>query len=228
MKRDKRPDSAIDDAKQAALEGGFRIVEMVHSEELEFDFAVERDGVTSLVRVRRLKHARFRIVHIQRSCVREIRELRECVLFRGSERELWARGPPRAFHRYRVLPETLEELGNPGVPPAPAGAADQQQTGPVPWHERPIEKYSGEVREVPYVRESPFKRERREAMFRGYAKYRAEQKERENLPGNPGDSAADVGSGPGNPEPGTKHREPVTGDPGPGTGEPGGSVVDQA
>lgn len=208
MNRDKRPEAAIGEAKRKAIAGGFRIIEMVRSEELAFDFAVQRDGVTSLVRVRRLKQAGFRVANILRACGRQIRELRECTLFQGSERELWVRGPARAFHRFRVLPETLEELGDPGVPPFPAGTGELQETGPVPWHEKPITTNAGEVRMVPYVRESPIKRERREAMFRGYAKYIAGIQEKETMSGNTGPGVVDSGVGSGNMGTGTKTRDP--------------------
>jgi hypothetical protein len=199
MNREKRPEAAIGEAKRKAMAGGFRVIEMAWPEELVFDFAVQRDGITSLVRVRRLKQAGFRVANILRACAMQIHDLRECSLFKGSERELWVRGPARAFHRFRVLPETLEELGDPGVSPAPAGTGVLQETGPVPWHERPIEKYTGEVRLVPYVRESALKRERLDAMFRGYAKYRAGIHDTEKKPGNPGSGTVDPGVGSGNP-----------------------------
>jgi hypothetical protein len=215
MNRDKRPEAAIGEAKRKAMAGGFQVIGMARPEELAFDFAVQRDGVTSLVRVRRLKQAGFRVANILRACARQIRELRECTLFKGSERELWVRGPARAYHRFRVLPETLEELPDPGVPPAPAGTGDLPETPPVPWHERSISTDAGEVREVPYVRESPAKRERLNAMFRGYAKYRAGLPEKETLPGGPGSGTVDPGAGAG-----TTTRDPESGDPDRGAADP--------
>jgi len=50
----------------------------------------------------------------------------------------------------------------------------------------------GEVKEVPYVRESPIKRERREAMFRGYAKYIAGLREKEKAAENVGSGTLDT------------------------------------
>jgi hypothetical protein len=209
MNQDKRPDAAIGEAKRKAVTAGFRLIEMVRSEELEFDFAAERDGVTSLIRVRRLKHAGFRVENIQRSCARQIRELRDCTLFPGSDRELWVRGPARGFYRFRVLPETLEELGDPGTAPAPAATGELPEAGRVPLDEMPIGNYSGEVQVVPYVRESPAKRARLDAMFRGYAKYRAEKKNKVPKPENPGSGGGDLGGGTVNP--GTMKGDPETG-----------------
>jgi hypothetical protein len=211
MNQDKRPDAAIGEAKRKAVTAGFRLIEMVRSEELEFDFAAQRDGVTSLIRVRRLKHAGFRVENIQRSCARQIRQLRDCTLFPGSDRELWVRGPARGFHRFRVLPETLEELGDPGTAPAPAATGELPETGRVPWYEMPIGNYSGEVQVVPYVQWSPAKRARLDAMFRGYARYRVEMKNKVPGPENPGPGAGDPGGETVNP--GTTARDP---EPGPG------------
>lgn len=197
MKQDKRPLAAIDEAKRKAIAGGFQVIELARPEELAFDFVAERDEVTSLIRVHRLKHDGFRLAAITRSCARKIRELRECTLFKGSERELWVRGPARPFHRFRVLPESIEELGDPGIAPAPAGTGEIQETCPVPWYEKPIPTNDGEVREVPYVQESPVQRERREAMFRGYAKYIAGKHGNDTMAGNPGSVTGDPKAGSG-------------------------------
>jgi len=70
-------------------------------------------GYYSLVRVRRLRQNDYRIESIIRSCAREIGEFRDLGLPDGIGRELWVRGPQRTFHRYRIAPETLEEI--PGV-----------------------------------------------------------------------------------------------------------------
>lgn len=220
MKQGTRPDAAIGEAKRQAIAGGFRIIEVMCSKEPAFDFAVERNGVTSLVRVRRLKNPGFREANILRLCARQIRELRECPLFKGSDLEIWVRGPARAFHRFRVLPESLEALGDPGVPRAVVGTHEPQEAGPLPWYERPITRVVGEVKEVPYVRESPIKRERREAMFRGYAKYIAGLREKEKAAENVGSGTLDtvVSTKPGTTPMGA--REPENGDPDTGAADP--------
>jgi hypothetical protein len=171
MSRDKIPDTTIGEAKRKALAWGFRLIDIANPEDLDFDFAVERDGVTSLVRVRRLKHAGFLVAEILLTCDAQIRELRECTTFRGSDLQLWARGPARPFHRYRVLPDTIEELGEPDPLPADERAGELSEPARVPWNEKPVWSPPGEVREIPYVQECPATRERKLAMFRGYAKY---------------------------------------------------------
>lgn len=110
MSRGKRPLVAIGEAKRAAVAAGFILIELKTATEIPFDFVVRRDGVTSIVRVRRLKQAGFRIENILRACAQQIRELRERSLMKELIPELWVRGPARAFHRYRVLPETVEEI----------------------------------------------------------------------------------------------------------------------
>jgi hypothetical protein len=123
MNRGKRPVVAIGEAKRSAVAAGFMLIELVTVAVLPFDFVVDRDGVTSIVRVRRLKQAGFRIENILRACAQQIRELRERTLMKGEIPELWVRGPARVFHRYRVLPDTVEEIGigplTSGRPPVP-------------------------------------------------------------------------------------------------------------
>ncbi|MGA2121773.1 MAG: hypothetical protein ABSG49_06975 [Methanoregula sp.] len=117
MSRGKRPVVAIGEAKRSAVAAGFMLIELVTAAVLPFDFVVHRDGTSSVVRVRRLKQAGFRIENILRACAQELKELRESTLLDGLIRELWVRGPARAFHRYRVLPETVEEIGIPAQSP---------------------------------------------------------------------------------------------------------------
>mgnify|MGYP007068363373 CR=1 FL=1 len=87
------------------------LIELVTAAVLPFDFVVDRDGTSRVVRVRRLKQAGFRIENILRACRQELKELRERSQMKELIPELWVRGPARAFHRYRVLPETVEEIG---------------------------------------------------------------------------------------------------------------------
>ena len=111
MSRGKRPVVAIGEAKRGAVAAGFMVIGLVADTELPIDFLVCREGITRLVRVRRLKQAGFRIANILRACAQELSELRDQSLLDGVLRELWVRGPARAFHRYRVMPDTVEELG---------------------------------------------------------------------------------------------------------------------
>ena len=116
MTRGKRPIVAIGEAKRSAVAAGFVLVELITEAELAFDFVVHRDRITSLVRVRRLKQAGFRVANIMRACAQPIAELQSCTLPDQLVRELWVRGPARAYHRYRVLPDTVEELGIVAMP----------------------------------------------------------------------------------------------------------------
>jgi hypothetical protein len=111
MSRGKRPVAAIGEAKRSAAAAGFQLIELVTELELLFDFVVRMDGVVSLVRIRRLKFAGFRIENIQRHCAEPIADLRAVGMPEGLVRELWVRGPARAFHRYWILPDTIKEIG---------------------------------------------------------------------------------------------------------------------
>jgi hypothetical protein len=110
MTRGVRPVTAIGEAKCRAKAWGFRLIEIIMEEKIPFDFAVHHHGSTSLVRVRRLKYSAYDVVSIRTTCAEQIRELRELALPEGIGRELWVRGPQRAWHRYRILPETIEEI----------------------------------------------------------------------------------------------------------------------
>jgi hypothetical protein len=93
---------------------GFLLIELVTEAKIPFDFIVHDSGSTSLVRVRRLKHHGYGAEIIGRSCADQIREFRELVLPAGVGRELWVRGPERAWHRCRVLLDTVEVI--PDIP----------------------------------------------------------------------------------------------------------------
>jgi hypothetical protein len=107
----KRPVAAIGEAKRNAVAAGFILIELVTEAEFPFDFVVQKDGTTSLVRIRRLKQAGFRIANVLTACAQPIKEMRGHHIPDGLIPELWVRGPARAFHRYRVLPEMVEETG---------------------------------------------------------------------------------------------------------------------
>lgn len=110
MTRGLRPVVAIGEAKRMATAWGFTLIEIRMEVTIPFDFAVSDKGITSLVRVRRLKYNTYRIESIRASCGEQIRELRGLALPEGIVRELWVRGTKRAWHRYRILPETIEEV----------------------------------------------------------------------------------------------------------------------
>ena len=64
----------------------------------------------ALYRIRRNKSPQFRTADIERACAQEAQDLRMLPVPEGIYRELWVRGPGRAWHRYLVLPESVEEL----------------------------------------------------------------------------------------------------------------------
>ena len=121
MTRGVRPVAAIGEAKRMATAWGFMVIELGMEAETPVHFVVLDKGSTSLVRVRRLKLNAYRVESIRTSCAQEIRELRELALPEGIVRELWVRGPERAWHRYRILPETIEEIKD-VVHPGPSTA----------------------------------------------------------------------------------------------------------
>ncbi len=110
MTRGIRPVAGIAEAKRRATMWGCTLIEIVMEAQLPFDFGIHYNGCTSLVRVRRLKNHGYRVELIARSCADQIWEFRELVIPEGVSRELWVRGPERAWHRYRILPETIEEI----------------------------------------------------------------------------------------------------------------------
>ena len=110
MTRGYLPLVAIGEAKQKAASWGFDLITMETQKKIPFDFVIDDRGCTSLVRIRRIKSPQFRIADIERTCAQEILELRTLPVPEGIYRELWVRGPGRAWHRYLVLPESVEEL----------------------------------------------------------------------------------------------------------------------
>ena len=110
MTRGKKPLVAIGEAKRKALAWGFQLIELETKEKLPYDFAFHTEGITTLARVRRLKYAEYRPDQILRTCSQQIEELRETVIMANLAKELWVRGPDRTWHRYRILPEKIEEV----------------------------------------------------------------------------------------------------------------------
>lgn len=130
MARGLRPIVAIGEAKRMATAWGFILIEIRMEVTTRFDFAVSDNGITSLVRVRRLKYNAYRIESIRESCAEQIRELRELALPEGIVRELWVRGTERTWHRYRILPETIEEVKDvPHPKPSTGGSGTGGEQG---------------------------------------------------------------------------------------------------
>jgi len=119
MTRGIRPVAGIAEAKRRATVWGCTLIEIGMEAQVPFDFGIHYNGCTSLVRVRRLKNHGYGVELIGSSCADQIREFRELVIPEGVSRELWVRGPERAWHRYRILPETIEDI------------TDIPQTGPL-------------------------------------------------------------------------------------------------
>lgn len=110
MTRGHPPLVAIYEAKRKAAVRGFALIEVETDRPLPFDFVISDRGCISLVRVRRLRYPRYEVPDIEESCAREIAELRSIPITEEIFRELWARGPDRHWHRYLVLPESIEVL----------------------------------------------------------------------------------------------------------------------
>ena len=100
MSRIDRPIVAIGEAKQKAAAWGFDLVIIETQKKIPFDFAIDDRGCTSLIRVRRIKFPQFGTTDIERACAQEVQELRMLPVPEGIYRELWVRGPGRAWHRY--------------------------------------------------------------------------------------------------------------------------------
>jgi hypothetical protein len=130
MTRGVRPIAGIGEAKRRATAWGFRLVEVVMEDTTPFDFVFCHNGSTILVRVRRLKYNAYRAESIRVSCAQQIRELREPALLEGIGRELWVRGPQRAWHRYRIMQETIEEITDiPSTGSSPVETGTVEKTG---------------------------------------------------------------------------------------------------
>ena len=114
MTRGHRPYMAIQETSKIIAARGAIIVAVSPECGLPFDLVTWEGGVITLIRVRRLKYAGYGVEDIAVSCAREIAELRRVPVMERIYRELHVRGPDRHWHRYLVLPDTLEELENLG------------------------------------------------------------------------------------------------------------------
>ncbi|MHB8163110.1 MAG: hypothetical protein ACYDDV_02050 [Methanoregula sp.] len=112
MTRGYKPVVAIGEAQRKAVTWGFMLIELVTKAKLPFDFVISDRECPSLVRIRRLKYSLYGFSDILRSCRQEIGELRALKIPEGIYRELWVRGPDRAWHRYLILEGSIEVLEN--------------------------------------------------------------------------------------------------------------------
>lgn len=113
MTRGHPPFVAIRESSQLLAARGAVIITVSPDCGLPFDLVTWEGGVITLIRVRRLKYAGYRIDDIAVSCAREIAELRKVPVTDRIYRELHVRGPDRHWHRYLVLPDAIEELEDP-------------------------------------------------------------------------------------------------------------------
>jgi hypothetical protein len=131
--RSKKPVAAIREAKRRAVIWGFSVADVISEGGLPYDFVAVKDGITSFVCVRRVNSSWFDIDMIKRRCRKQIDAFRSMNMEQGLIFELWVRGYARAFYRYRVLPDTIGEIGTVLEPETRAGkkALDEAMTYPV-------------------------------------------------------------------------------------------------
>lgn len=119
--RPKKPIAAIREAKRRAVIWGFSVADVVSEDNLPYDFVAIREGITSFVCVRRVNSSWFNSDMITTRCKKQIDAFRSMDTRQGLIFELWVRGYARAFYRYRVLPDTIEETGSVPEPETRAG-----------------------------------------------------------------------------------------------------------
>jgi len=119
--RPKKPIAAIREAKRRAVIWGFSVADVTSKDNLPYDFVATRDGITSFVCVRRVNSSWFNSDMITRRCKKQIDAFRSMNMQQGLIFEIWVRGYARAFYRYRVLPDTVEEIGIVPEPETRAG-----------------------------------------------------------------------------------------------------------
>ena len=119
--RSKKPIAAIREAKRRAMIWGFSVADVTSTDNLPYDFVATREGITSFVCVRRVNSSWFNSDMITTRCKKQIDAFRSMNMRQGLIFELWVRGYARAFFRYRVLPDTIEEMGIVPEPETRAG-----------------------------------------------------------------------------------------------------------
>jgi hypothetical protein len=110
MTRGKPPLVAIDEAMRKAAASGTVVFAVEPAGKLAIHFITHCDREVAVNRVRRLKLPGYSVPEIESSCRDEIAEVRVVALPDGILRMLWVRGPDRRWYRYRVLPETVEQV----------------------------------------------------------------------------------------------------------------------
>jgi hypothetical protein len=121
MTRGHPPYVAIGEAERSSVAWGYRLMTVNADGPLPFDFIINDRGCISLVRVRRLKYPQYRIPDIGILCKTAIGELRQMPVPGGIYRQLWVRGTDRHWHRYLVLPDSIEMLEDEDDGDDPAG-----------------------------------------------------------------------------------------------------------
>ena len=112
MTRGHPPHVAIGEAERKARAEGVMVFALEPKGDLPFHFVIcDRDCI-SLVRVRRLKYPGYGVAAIEQSCKNDIAALRAIPMTPEIFGELWVRGPDRHWHRYLILPESIEALEN--------------------------------------------------------------------------------------------------------------------
>lgn len=119
--RSKKPIAAIREAKRRAMIWGFSVADVTSNDGLPYDFVAMKDGITSFVCVRRVNSSWFNCDMITTRCKKQIDAFRSMNMQQGLIFEIWVRGYARAFFRYRVLPDAIEETGTVLEPETRAG-----------------------------------------------------------------------------------------------------------
>lgn len=144
--RPKKPIAAIREAKRRAVIWGFSVADVVSENNLPYDFVAIREGLTSFVCVRRVNASWFNSEMITTRCKKQIDAFRSMNMRQGLIFELWVRGYARAFFRYRVLPDTIKEIGIVPEPETRAGKKALQDAMTTPAQtERTDEKFVGDT-----------------------------------------------------------------------------------
>ena len=110
MTRGRSPLIAIGEAKRTAQAQGLTVCAPELAGDLVFHFVTCEQDRISLVRVRRLKYHGYDTAAIEHSCREDIAMMRALSVPQEIARELWVRGPDRAWHRYCVLPGSIEVI----------------------------------------------------------------------------------------------------------------------
>jgi hypothetical protein len=154
MTRGRHPQVAIAEAMHAAGTQGYLVVPLA-VQDLPFDFIIHFQQSMAFVRVRRLRYATYDPGDILDSCAAEIAELRGIPFSQEIGRELWARGPGRGWHQYRVFPDTIGEIGNdgsinePDAGPQGSGILPDDRIIPFGSSPPPVPPDPGDPRPVP-------------------------------------------------------------------------------